>query len=132
MEEPFTIVYTVSDSAGNKALAIARQIHVACPVGEDICPPVEGGDPGAKLVCSFDPNLCKFKQLGRVVEDETVPGSPPTIELVGPIEATITAGEAYLRCARNTPLSVVCERGALAQDKVDGDLTRVVEVRCFC
>ena len=136
-DEPFAILYTVRDSAGNEADLIARLIHVVCPAGQELCPPLEGEDPdNEKLVCSSDPKLCKFAQLGVSAPPEEPPeeaaaetASPPEIQLVGPSEVTLTAGENYKRCSVSTPLSVVCDRGAMAYDQVDGDLTRAIQVR---
>ena len=136
--KPFTILYSVGDVAGNEAAMIARQVHVVCPAGEQLCPPLDGEEfsDGEKLVCSFDPKVCKFAQLGGGDEAaDAAPASPPIIQLAGPSEVTITAGDAYALCPVSTPLGVVCERGALAHDEMDGDLTHAVEVRhrrCCC
>ena len=163
--KPFTILYSVSDVAGNEAAMIARQVHVVCPAGEQLCPPLDGEEfsEGEKLVCSFDPKVCKFAQQVGGGDDEAAdaalaesilplrrfvmqadenkdprvaPESPPTIKLAGPSEVTIMAGDAYaLRCPVSTPPGVVCERGAVAHDELEGDLTHAVEVRhrhCCC
>ena len=132
-EEPFFIVYRVSDMAGNEAAMIARQIHVVCPAGEQLCPSGDG-EADQKPVCSFDPKFCKVAHISRLPQlnaDSTagVADSPPKIELVGPAEVTITAGDTYNRCAATAPLSLACERGAVAHDAVDGDLTSTIEVR---
>ena len=127
-ENPFLILYRVSDMAGNEGALIAREIHVVCPAGEELCPP-EDREADQKPVCSFDPKFCKFAQLNADSSNPAVPGSPPKIELVGPAEVNITAGDTYSRCAATAPLSLVCERGALAHDEVDGDLTSTIEVR---
>ena len=126
--QPFWIVYTVADAAGNPAAEIARQIHVRCPDGESLCPPNEDDD---KLVCSPEPSLCgfaHFKDEDGATEGEP-PGAPPTLLLVGPGEVEVKAGQPYTRCSPTTPPSVVCERGAVAHDDIDGDLTDAVEVR---
>ena len=105
---------------------IARQIHVRCPDGESLCPPKE--DDG-ELVCSPKESLCEFAKWNEDRSGDDTPGNPPTLALVGPSEVTIKAGDPYARCPPSTPPSVLCERGAMAYDGVDGDLTRAVEVR---
>ena len=125
-DAPYSVVYRVSDLAGNSAAEIARQVHVICPAGEQICPP---GEEGAPLACAPEPSLCTF--AGFATEQSSnahADARPPQLALIGPQTVRITAGERYSRCSPQTPPAVTCERGASAADEVDGDLTAHVEV----
>ena len=129
-DEPFTVVYSVADHAGNAAERIAVQIHVVCPDGQELCPPRGDGHrmcvqaPATRGMCAF---------AFRTVEDPPEVGdkaAPPSLQLVGPETTELFVGEPYVLCDPNTPGSTVCERGARAYDSVDGDLTSLIMVCC--
>lgn len=135
---PFLIQYTVSDSAGNSAPPIIRHVVVKCPSGLELCPLRQ--DRGA-LSCRSDLALCQFpdvEALSNYIPDEDPEATTslqgrggvdsPTIQLLGPEVVRIPFGWVYTRCNRSTPPATVCERGAAANDGVDGDLTARVKV----
>ena len=39
------------------------------------------------------------------------------------VQMAVQQGTEYVACDMNTPLTVLCDRGATAMDDVDGDLT---------
>lgn len=52
----------------------------------------------------------------------TALNQPPTINLIGPSEVEISAGDAYVACTRVSELTEVCDQGAKAFDAEDGNL----------
>ena len=137
-DSPFWIEYAVADVAGNAAARVATQVRVVCPPGQQRCP--SGSD--AELVdepsvCSPEPRLCGFSRLlsetmgprDEAIKAQRPEPNPLSIKLLGPNEAVVVpAGYDYRACDASTPLSTVCERGAVAHDAVDGDMTARVEV----
>lgn len=144
--EPYSLRYTVQDNAGNLAVAL-RRVYVDCTPGSAICPADEfwpGSLPtcGAGGVCGLNPALLLGgKELETLNQKEGVlrmamypPGeaasrAPPVIELIGPEVVQVPQGAPYRACEADTPARVVCDRGAVAHDPVQGiNLTPMILV----
>eukprot|EP00958_Prasinococcus_capsulatus_P021715 scaffold2984_cov452-Prasinococcus_capsulatus_cf.AAC.1 len=127
-DQPYPILYTVLDSAGNAAIPLVRAIEVINP-----CAPVNRCPDGS---CS--PVCISTSQD----EDDPRRAEPPVITLVGPPAVSIAQYEVYTRYGRAVLVSVpsfvsvppskasvghVCDRGATATDSLEGVLTSRVQ-----
>ena len=115
---PYVIAYDVTDSAGLKAATVKRRVYVTNPCS--------GGPAGAdERICSdgtcSQNTLCAALSIGGT-EGPTGP-QPPTLILGGPTYLRMPAGTTYAACPPNSPLTLICDRGAKASDPVDGNLS---------
>ncbi|KAK3237662.1 hypothetical protein CYMTET_52282 [Cymbomonas tetramitiformis] len=127
--DPYTIVYSVSDHAGNAAVEVQRRVYVTNPCADDAA----GGSTEGERVCHVDEasravtcsesGLCVSLQLEE--EEVVVPPDAPVLELAGPSAIEIPeGGEPYAVCPEGGErLGQVCDKGATATDALDGDLT---------
>ena len=149
--EPYSLRFTVADSAGNTASAV-RRIHVVCPPGTSFCPADEfwpGSEPACAAMgaCGLNAALLiggadaaggrglvpeggllqlMLDPLDRALRDQPL---PPVLRLLGPEVVRVPQGAPYYACEAGAPARVVCDRGAAASDpNTGGDLTAAVAV----
>ena len=149
--EPYSLRFTVADSAGNTASAV-RRIHVVCPPGTSFCPADEfwpGSEPACAAMgaCGLNAALLiggadaaggrglvpeggllqlLLDPLDRALRDQPL---PPVLRLLGPEVVRVPQGAPYYACEAGAPARVVCDRGAAASDpNTGGDLTAAVAV----
>lgn len=120
---PYVIVYSVSDSSGNPAQEVRRRVHVSnpCQAAETPCFGAGGCTLGG--VCAAE------VQRATAEEEETTVAadSPPSVTLVGGAVLQVDQYQPFAACTPWSPLSAVCDRGAVARDEEDGDLGGRVE-----
>eukprot|EP00798_Chlamydomonas_sp_ICE-L_P013353 gene13353-19195_t len=118
VDRAFSVVYSVSDTAGNQATA-TRFVVVICPGTEEICESNDGElYCSSQGVCGLIPDIA----LGTARQ-------PPTIKLRGDPSVTASQFDVYDRCpdpVQSGTSLLPCDRGAIAIDDVEGDISRKV------
>ncbi|KAK3271972.1 hypothetical protein CYMTET_19706, partial [Cymbomonas tetramitiformis] len=126
--EPYVIEYSVMDQAGNQADIRRRRVYVidVCDWGphgrvEEVCSRDDYGQP----LCS-EAGLCPGLELEEEFR-QTVAPSHPSLKLIGPSQLTLRHGEPYAACPKEGGFTdQVCDRGAVASDVLDGDLSMYI------
>ena len=97
-----------------------------CGVGP-ICSGVGSGDGGDGGAEDEESALNAASEMAAPPPPEPAPPTPPTVEVV-PLTMTLPRGTQLAPCQPGQPISVPCDRGAVALDESDGELTAFVEV----
>ena len=123
--QPFIMSYSVVDGGGLSAPPAQRSITVVnpCTVGEVPCF-ANGDGTGGTTGCSSG-GVCSVGAIfaAAVSGVTAVPRTPPSVTLTGSAVVFLPAGSSYDACPTDSPVNAVCDRGAVAQDTLDGVLT---------
>lgn len=124
----YIIEYNVQDLSNNAAPTARRLITIICPGKEKYCI-----DPDtSKPACTTDGQCGKPAALGggtvTAPAKAVKPPEPPSISLAVSGTVEVPAGTLYDRCSADAPMTVLCERGATAEDARDGVLDSQVMV----
>jgi hypothetical protein len=132
-DAPYVVTYTVKDTAGNESPPGRRRVYVYNPCawieGEVTEKPCGLELNASVVVRQWPKERCSTQGLCNSVsldEKQEATVSKPTITLVGTEELTVEQGQQYAKCAAGAGASAVCDRGAVAADAVEGDLTPAV------
>eukprot|EP00798_Chlamydomonas_sp_ICE-L_P021539 gene21539-28531_t len=109
-----TIVYRAVDSAGQSAYAL-RVLTISCVYGLVACQ----DPPGVDAPACFSPSSLEVEL--------SLEASTLSLNLVGPSAEYVPFASVYLPCTASDDARVMCDRGATAQDELDGDLTHYVK-----
>eukprot|EP00798_Chlamydomonas_sp_ICE-L_P013913 gene13913-19842_t len=66
-------------------------------------------------------------EQGLVACEDPPSGDAPALTLIGPSSVVVHWDTEYLPCTASDAVSAICDRGARAQDALDGDLTDYVQ-----
>ena len=115
--QPYIIRYDVRDSAGNAAQTQIRRVYVRCPADRRLCSTAAASP---QWYCSTDADICIDPNADRAAAAKP----PSVITLQGAAEVSVYVGDTYVACSNAVPLGTVCDRGAVARDPVEGDLSQ--------
>lgn len=124
---PFLVRYSVTDSAGRRALSVARILYVECPAGEHLCG--QEGGPGG-LHCSMA-GVCGIATLPQPVDALLGPASPSSdteelsVELIGEAHVVVEAGTPFQACSADTPPGLLCDRGGAVYSDTNGRIPAI-------
>ena len=123
--EPYVIRYTCIDRAGYHAVEVQRWISVIarCSDSEIVCS--DGSCSMDGLCVSSEPDL---EDEVVLFPDKGAPfDKPPTIALNGDAYVIVDR-QGYQHCTNELEVTATCDKGSLAYDDVDGDLTPYIKV----
>lgn len=124
----------LSTSSGSSTSSWACLTEVMCTLG-DLAGGIGSVAPSALLSTALTTNSTPANSTsgssqslpGSVLQADAAALTAPVLELVGPATVYLQLLDEYRKCEKTDPLDMLCDRGAVATDEVDGDLTAVVE-----